>query len=45
MGSVPAFTTDGLLPIGDYELSLDELSVSPLVVGWQDTIVKIGVLS
>lgn len=30
---LPAFTADGLLPPGDYELSLDELHVSALVTG------------
>lgn len=30
---LPPFTPDGLLPPGDYELSLAELAASPLVVG------------
>ena len=30
---LPAFTADGLLPPGDYELSLDELRASTLVTG------------
>jgi hypothetical protein len=30
---LPAFTEDGLLPPADYELTLDELRRSPLVVG------------
>lgn len=33
MGMVPAFTGEGLLPPGDYVLTLDELRQSPLVVG------------
>jgi hypothetical protein len=33
MAALPAFTPDGLLPPGDYELSLDELRKSLLVVG------------
>ncbi len=36
MGKIPSFTTDGLLPPGDYEVSLDELRESPLVVGSSD---------
>jgi hypothetical protein len=33
---LPAFTEDGLLPPGDYVLTLDELGKSPLVVGPRD---------
>ena len=33
MPSIPAFTTDGLLPKGDYEVSFDELQRSILVAG------------
>ena len=36
MGSLPPFTEDGVLPIGDHLLTLDELLISPLVVGWRD---------
>jgi hypothetical protein len=36
MGLVPPFTNEGVLPAGDYLLTLDELMVSPLVVGWPD---------
>jgi len=32
--SLPAFTADGLLPIGDHELTFDELRQSMLVVGY-----------
>jgi len=31
---LPAFTADGLLPMGDYELTFDELRQSMLVVGY-----------
>ena len=30
---LPPFTVDGVLPPGDYELTLDELAASMLVVG------------
>jgi hypothetical protein len=33
---LPGFTEHGLLPVGDYELTLDELAVSMLVVGGRD---------
>jgi hypothetical protein len=33
MPKVPPFTADGVLPPGDYELTLDELRHSPLVLG------------
>lgn len=33
MVELPAFTNEGLLPAGDYELSLKELKLSPLVRG------------
>jgi hypothetical protein len=33
---LPRFTPDGLLPVGDYPLSLRQLVDSPLVVGWGD---------
>jgi hypothetical protein len=33
MGKIPDFTEDGLLPPGDYEVSLAELRESALVVG------------
>ena len=36
MGVLPPFTDDGVLPVGDYLLTLDELMVSPLVLGWRD---------
>lgn len=36
MGTIPEFTKDGLLPPGDYEVTLDELRRSVLVVGPQD---------
>ena len=32
--ALPAFTADGLLPIGDHELTVDELRQSMLVVGY-----------
>lgn len=31
--SIPDFTTEGLLPIGDYEVTIEELRNSILVVG------------
>ena len=34
--SLPSFTADGLLPLGDYVLTLDELAKSLLVVGPKD---------
>ncbi len=55
-GLLPAFTVDGLLPAGDYELTLSELRVSMLVAGptpavpgwdadWRGTLVEnLGVL-
>jgi len=33
---IPGFTEEGLLPPGDYELTIDELASSPLVVGPSD---------
>lgn len=36
MGMIPEFTEDGLLPPGDYEVTLDELRRSVLVVGPRD---------
>jgi hypothetical protein len=33
MSGLPPFNADGLLPPGDYELTLNELRSSPLVVG------------
>jgi hypothetical protein len=33
MADVPSFTKDGVLPAGDYELSLEELKASLLVTG------------
>ena len=36
MGTIPDFTGDGLLPPGDYEVTLDELRSSALVVGPAD---------
>jgi len=33
MIELPPFTTDGLLPPGEYLLTLDELQRSPLVLG------------
>ena len=33
MVGLPGFTPDGLLPLGDYELTLDQLRASLLVVG------------
>lgn len=36
MQVLPEFTEDGLLPVGDYELSLSQLAASPLVVGPRD---------
>ncbi len=36
MATLPDFDADGLLPAGDYELSLDELRESPLVAGPRD---------
>ena len=35
MNMLPTFTADGLLPPGDYELTLAELQSSPLVIGPQ----------
>lgn len=32
MGIIPPFTDDGVLPPGDYEVTFEELRVSPLVV-------------
>ena len=37
MGTIPDFTGDGLLPPGDYEVTLDELRSSVLVDGPADT--------
>jgi len=37
MGTIPDFTADGLLPPGDYEVTLDELRESPLVEGPADS--------
>jgi hypothetical protein len=36
MGTIPNFTDDGLLPPGDYEVTLDELKLSLLVEGPDD---------
>ena len=36
MGEIPEFTDDGLLPPGDYEVTLDELRKSILVAGPRD---------
>lgn len=36
MSLLPPFTNDGVLPVGDHVLTLDQLLVSPLVLGWQD---------
>ncbi len=36
MIELPPFTADGLLPPGEYLLSLDELRQSPLVLGPDD---------
>ena len=36
MGKIPDFTSDGLLPPGDYEVTLDELRASILVEGPAD---------
>jgi len=36
MGTIPEFTDDGLLPPGEYEVTLDELRRSVLVVGRRD---------
>ncbi len=36
MGTIPDFTDDGLLPPGDYEVTLEELKESVLVVGLAD---------
>ena len=36
MGTIPDFTDDGLLPPGDYEVSLEELRESVLVAGPTD---------
>jgi len=33
---LPSFTSDGLLPPGDYELTMDQLKASPLVLGPTD---------
>jgi hypothetical protein len=33
MTVIPSFTSDGLLPVGDYEVSFDELRQSVLVLG------------
>jgi len=38
MKRIPVFTNDGLLPPGDYEVSLDELRESVLVVGPSDAV-------
>jgi hypothetical protein len=40
MTGVPHFDADGLLPAGDYELSLDELRASSLVLSPQDVSVR-----
>lgn len=56
MATLPSFTDDGLLPPGDYLMSLDELIASSLVVGgrdrkpwdaaWREKLVKnLGVLT
>ena len=34
---LPAFTEEGVLPVGDYELTLDELLESALVLGPDET--------
>lgn len=36
MSLLPPFTDDGVLPVGDHVLTLDQLLVSPLVLGWRD---------
>ncbi len=36
MGAFPAFTDDGVLPPGDYALTLSDLATSPLVTGFPD---------
>ncbi len=36
MSPLPTFTQDGVLPAGDYVLTLPELAISPLVVGWRE---------
>jgi hypothetical protein len=36
MATLPPFGAEGVLPIGDHVLTLDELVVSPLVLGWPD---------
>jgi hypothetical protein len=36
MSFLPPFTEDGVLPAGDHVLTLDQLLVSPLVLGWRD---------
>jgi len=36
VAKLPAFTNEGLLPPGDHVLTLEELLLSPLVLGWQD---------
>lgn len=36
MDKLPSFTSDGLLPPGDYILTLDQLKVSRLVLGFWD---------
>jgi hypothetical protein len=50
MGTLPPFTTEGLLPAGDYVLTFQELLLSPLVLGppvgsawdvsWRQTLVQ-----
>jgi hypothetical protein len=39
MGLLPPFNENGLLPPGDYRISLVELAASPLVVGAPDSLV------
>ena len=34
--SLPPFTSDGVLPPGDYPMTLEELRNSPLVLGFDD---------
>ena len=36
MSALPPFTDDGVLPVGDYVMTLEELLVSPLVLGRPD---------
>lgn len=43
MVGLPRFTDDGVLPVGDHVLTVEQLLVSPLVLGRQSTHVGRGI--